>query len=246
VIEELAVYQDQLEAQQVEPFITALFDIGDLLPDSPPEGFQIPIQWRVGFLVQHSLEKLDKVESRAETLALAIQNTSGLSMATEVADILTVESDDETKTPFLSRAQATEVRTAGLHKIENAAAAGTLAQSPKLARLLHSWRRWGGAEDAIRYTKNISSSAEGTLTLLKSLELRSFFQQIGDYAGTERYYFQRNDIEPLISMDMLDESVKAIPEETLDEQGRRLVRNFRRAIERRNTGRPDSGPFVFD
>ncbi|HEX4020197.1 MAG TPA: P-loop NTPase fold protein [Acidobacteriaceae bacterium] len=245
-IEELVVYQDQLAGKQVEPFITAIFDVGDLLPDTPLGGFHIPIQWRVGSLIQHALEKLDRVESRAETLVLAIQNTSGLSMAIEVAELLTAESEDETKAPFLSGPQATEVRAAGLRKIENAAAAGTLAQSRRLARLLHAWRRWGGAEGVIRYTEKISSNAEGTLALLKSLELRSFAQSIGDYAGTERYYFQRNDIEPLISMDLLDERVKAIPEESLDEQGRRLVRNFQKAIERRNAGKLDNGPFDLD
>lgn len=245
-IEELALFQDQLEAEQVEPFITAIFDIGDLLPDTPLGGYQIPIQWRVGFLVQHALEKLETIESRADAFALAIQNTSGLSMAIEVADVLTAESDDETKTPFLSGTQAVRVRTAGLRKLEDAAASGSLARNRRLARLLHAWRRWGGTEGAVQFTEQVSRTAEGTLTLLKSLELRSYVQQLGDYAGTERCYFERKDIEPLISMDLLDERVKAIPEECLDEEGRRLTSNFQKAMERRKTGKPDSGPFVFD
>jgi hypothetical protein len=167
-------------------------------------------------------------------------------MAIEVADVLTAESDDETKAPFLSGTQAVRVRTAGVRKLEDAAASGSLARNRRLARLLHAWRRWGTTEDAVQFTEQVSRATEGTLTLLKSLELRSYVQQLGDYAGTERCYFERKDIEPLISMDLLDERVKAIPEECLDEEGRRLTSNFQKAMERRKTGKPDSGSFVSD
>lgn len=245
-LEELGIYQDELKPNQVEPFVTAIFDSCDTLPDGPQGGFEIPIQWRIGFLVQHALEKLDGPEHRAKALAAAIRDTSGLNMAIEVAEILTATPERKGDPPFLPEAQAAQVREAGLLKIKSAASSGTLEQNHRLATLLHTWRRWGSAEDVARYTDRVSASPKGLLTLLKSLELRSFVQQLGDHAGTERRYFQRNDIEPLISMDSLNERVKALNGEGLDEEGRGLVENFQKAMERRLAGKPDSGPFVLD
>jgi KAP family P-loop domain. len=244
-MEELAIYEGELQTQQVEPFITAIFDTADSLPDTSPGGFQIPIQWRVGFLVQHALEKLDKGESRVRALTTAVEQTTGLSMAIEVTDMLTAKPENESNVPLFSEKQAIEVKECGLQKIENAASTGVLDKNPRLARLLHSWLRWGGT-DVVRYTEKISSTQEGTLTLLKSLELHAHVQQAGDHAGRDRFFIQRRDIEPLIAVDLLDDRVKSIPKESLDEEGRRLVNSFQKMIERRNAGKPDSGPFVFD
>jgi hypothetical protein len=245
-LEELAIYEDELEPAQVESFITAIFDVGDALSETRTNGFEIPIQWRVSFLVQHALEKLEALEPRLSAFANALGNTTGLSMAIEVVTVLTAKPEGETTEMLLPEEGSAEIRLAALHKIEDAAASGAPADSPRLGRLLHFWRTWGNAEDSARFTKRITDSPEGTIKFLKSMELRSVRQQIGDYARTERYYFQRNDIEPLISMDNLNERVKSIVDENLDEVGRRVVTNFQKAMSRRSAGKPDDGPFVED
>lgn len=245
-LEELAVYEDELGAEQVEAYLAGIFDIGDLIPEARPAGFEIPVQWRVGFLVQHALEKIEKADARAVTLVNAIDVTSGLTMAIEVADVLTAKSAEEGTEPFLSGTNASDVKAAALRKMEAAASSGALAGSPRVARLLHAWRRWGEPGRAAAYAEEMSNASEGVLALLKSLELRSSVQQAGDHAATERYYFQRADFEPLISLDKLNEKVNALPAEKLDEQGNRLVQNFRKMLQRRDAGQPDSGPFSFD
>jgi predicted KAP-like P-loop ATPase len=245
-LEELAVYQDELEPEQVEPFITAIFDIGDLLSETKKGGFEIPIQWSVSFLVQHSLEKLIDVESRSKVLTNTVENTTGVSMAIEVLSLLIAKSEDVTKEPLLPEAKAAEIIKVGLRKIEDAAASGALVESRRLGWLLHIWLEWGKKEDVMSYVDRITSSPDGTLKFLKSLELCAHAQHIGDYAVTERYYFQRNDIEPLISMERLNERVQVLAAENLDEAGHRVIMNFQKAMERRSAGKPDSGPFIED
>jgi len=245
-LEELPIHEDELQPHQAEPYITAIFDVGDLLPETRAGGFEVPIQWRVSFLVQHALEKISDVDSRTRVFSNALDNTTGLSMALEVVAVLTSKAEKETADLVIPEEKASEVRACALQKIAGAAASGALADSPRLGRLLHLWRSWGDAKDAIDYTDKITSGPDGTMRFLKSMELRSYVQQMGDYAGTERYYFQRNDIEPLISMDKLSERANAIPKEALDDVGVRAVENFQKAMVRRSAGRPDSGPFVED
>jgi predicted KAP-like P-loop ATPase len=245
-LEELAIFQGEIEPMHVEQFITAILDVGDLFSDTRRGMFNIPMHWRVAFLIQHSLEKLDGEESRSKALTSAIDNTAGLSMAVEVAAVLTTKSGVEGEEPFFREARATELQESGLRKIQAAAASGALARSPKLSMLLHVWRRWGDAEDAMNSAEMITRTPEGTLQFLRSLEVRSVAHGMSDYVGTERWYIRRDDIEPLISMDTLNSRVKALVLEDLDEGGQRALKSFQKAMARRSAGKPDDGPFVQD
>jgi len=155
-LEELAIHEDELEPTEVEPYITAIFDIGDLLSETERGGFEIPIQWRVSWIVRHSLEKIENVESRFEVFANAVNNTTGLNMVTEVIAVLISKSDDDTREPILPETKADEIREIGLRKIENSASSGKLAESPRLRILLHLWRVWGKEEDVSNYTDRMS------------------------------------------------------------------------------------------
>lgn len=238
-IEELAVHEDELIAEQVESYITAIFDIGDMLLGMPGGALEIPVQWRVGYLIQHALEKIEKPESRAETLVRALRNTSGLGMAIDVAEIFTDTSSENKNPPYMSGGQAEEVRAAAQRMLANATESGALAKSPQLARLLGSWRRLGGADEVARIADTISRTPEGTIALLRSLELRAVVHEGNDYMATEQRYFERKDIEFLIPMVVLAERVNAIPKEALDAEGLRLMGSFQQAVERWKAGKPD-------
>jgi predicted KAP-like P-loop ATPase len=245
-LEELAVFQDELEPKQVEPFITAIFDVGDLLSETRSAGFEIPIQWRVSFLVQHALEKLSDLDARAHAFENAVRDATGLSMVAEVVAVLTTKSAGETKELILPEEKAAGVRAVALRKIVSAAASGRLEESPSLGKLLHLWRAWGNAEDVVACTERITSVPEGLMRFLKSMELRSVMQQAGDYVGSEKYYFQKGDIEPLISIETLGERVAALPKESIDGDRRRAIDNFLKAIDRWRLGKHDGPPFFED
>jgi hypothetical protein len=112
--------------------------------------------------------------------------------------------------------------------------------------LLGLWRKWGKNDDVASYIEALTKTPECTLQLLRSLVVRSLRQQIGDYAGTERYYMRRIDIEALMPMDTLDARVGALPVENLSDEDRRAVKAFRKAMERRNSGISDDDPFAQD
>ena len=245
-IEELGIHQEQIEPQQIEPFVTGLFDVADLLSDEKRGMFEVPAHWRIGFLVQKAVEKLGNNGARAEVLKNAITKSSGLFMAVDFVALAGVPREGNTEKGFLTDAELVTLRSTAVSKIEGAAASGSLAEHPKLAVLLGLWRTWGKSEDVTSYVEVLSKTAVGTLQLLRSLVLRSLRHGMGDYVGTERYYMRRKDIETLISMDVLDAKVSELSADSLSDEDQRAVKAFQKAMERRESGKSDDDPFAVD
>jgi hypothetical protein len=245
-IEELGVHQDQIEPQQVEPFITGLFDVADLLSDDKRGMFEVPAHWRIGFLVKNSVEKLSDDSARLAVLTNAITETEGLFMAVDFVALVGAPQKDGSDKPILPEDKIVALRGVAIQKIEAAAASGALAQHPKLAVLLGLWQAWGNKKDVTGYVEALTKTAVGTLQLLRSLVVRSLRQGIGDQVGTERYYMRRVDIETLISMDELETRVTALQTSGLDDTDLRAVRAFQKAVDRRKAGKADDDPFAKD
>jgi hypothetical protein len=208
--------------------------------------FELPTSWRVAFLIENSIKKLDGVENRSSALVSAIEDTVSIGIALEVTADLCDKPEKAGEEAVFPEAEAVKARNAAVLKLENAAEAGTLLRSPKLALLLHFWQKWGRPTEVASYVVSILASQEGTVQLLKSFVVRSYRQQIGDYVGTERLYMRRNDIEPVVSMDAINERIQTFEVDGIDDEGRRAIECFQKAMARRNTGKPDDGPFVED
>jgi predicted KAP-like P-loop ATPase len=245
--EELGVYQDEVAEQSAKPYITAIFDVADELSDEKRTMFETPAAWRIGFLVRKAVERLSSSEARANILVDAIRETKGLFMAVEFVALIEVEPDKEDKEPsLLPNAEMELLKGVAVKKIQNAAASGELEQNTRLASLMGLWRKWGKADDVAKYADAITQTHGGTQRLLRSLVVRSMGHESGDYVGTERYYIRRNNIEAIFSMDILNARVKALPPEALNDEDRRAIRAFEKAMERRAAGKPDDDPFARD
>jgi len=244
-IEELAVYQEEIKIDQIEPFITAIFDIADLLSDEKRGAFEVPIHWRIGFLVKKAVEKLSDNAARLEVLTNAITKTTGLFMAVDFVALIGAPDEGSTDRRILSEAELATLREKAVQKIQSAAASRALAQHSKLGVLLSLWQTWGKKEDVANYIEALTQTAPGTLDLLRSLVVRSLRHGMDDYVGTERHYMRRNDIETLIPMDTLDARVQKLPD-SLNDEDQRAVKAFQKAVERRNAGKSDDDPFATD
>lgn len=244
-LEELGTYEDTVEPTQIEPYVTAIFDVSDLLSDETRGTFDVPSHWRVGFLISHALEKLPDSSVRLKVLTESISRTNGLFMPVEFVALID-PSESSTKVGILSETDLAVARSAAVEKIRSAAASGSLAQHPKLAIILALWRRWGSNEDVNRYIGELTKTHAGTLQFLKSLVVRSLSAGTGDYLATERFYIRRKDVEVFLPMDSLSQKVRAIPTDTLTEEDQRAIQAFERAVDRWKTGKPDDDPFARD
>lgn len=245
-LEELAMYEDKIEAVQIEGFITGILDVADLLSDDNRGMFEVPASWRVGFLVRRAAEKLTDPNTRSDVLVRAITETKGLFVAVYFVALYAAPNADRPEEAILPEAELLKLREAALAKIQDAATSGALATHPKVALLISLWRQWGSSEEATAYIETLTATPEGTLRLLKSLVVRSLRQQMGDYLGTERYYIRRNDVETIISMDVLNTKVQGLPTENLGDEDQRSLKAFQKAIERKALGKSDDDPFAAD
>jgi len=245
-VEELSVHEDKLEPSQVEPYVTAVFDVADELSDGKRGMFQLPPLWRIGFLVNKAAKKLTDKSARLAALESAITNTKGLWMAVNFIALVDASGNRDGEEQIFPQPDLLALKTTAVNKIKKAAESGALAQHPKVAILLGLWRKWGNEQDVASYVETLTASTDGTLRLLTSLVVRSLRQGMGDYVGTERIYMRRVDIETLISMDTFAEKVRAIPTESLGEEEKLTVKAFGKAMERRSGGRSDDDPFAVD
>jgi predicted KAP-like P-loop ATPase len=245
-VEELGVYESEIEEHQIEPFATAIFDVADLLSDERTGVLEVPVHWRIGFLVNKAVEKLNDRSARVEVLTNAITKTSGLFMAVTFVDLVGTSVEGSTDERILPESGIVRLRFAAVQKIQTAAVSGALAQHPKLAVLLGRWLTWGTKEDVASYIEALTQTPMGTLQLLRSLVVRSVRRGLGDYVGTERYYMRRVDIEALLSMDTLDARVQALPTDGLSGEDQQAIKAFQKAMERRKSGKSDDDPFARD
>lgn len=245
-LDELGVHSDEIDPAEVGHFITAIFDVGDFFSGTKRGMFEVPISWRIATLVREALNRLDSVELRIETLIHSIDSSNSVGMAAEVAAVLCDRSEKESEQSFFPDAEAGRVRESVVAKIKEFAASNALRGNPRIAMLLHLWRKWGVAEDVAAYLESLVQDQRGLLQLLKSLVVRTVSHEMGEYVEKERYYVRRDDVEPLVSMNKLNEAAQKIPAGELDEEGRRAIECLKKAITRRDLGRPDDGPFIED
>jgi predicted KAP-like P-loop ATPase len=243
-LEELGVHKDDIKLDQIQPFITAMLDTGDLFPESNPGMFEVPMSFRLALVMRDALDKLPQVGSRSQTLIRAVEDTSGLGTALEVTRILCDKKERESDQSYFPDEEATKIREAAVLKIKNAAHLGLLQKNRKLAMLLHLWLKWGSKEDVEMHMKTLVDDPEETLRFLKSMVSPRVTHQAGDYASRTQYYIRRNDIEPLIAIDTLHQAISKVKREGLDDESMRAVDCFLKALKRRDLNKSDDSPFL--
>ena len=99
-IDELAIHEDEIEAQQVEAYITALFDVADQLSDEKKGMMEVPASWRVGFLVRNAIAKSTPLSQRLTLVANAVTQTDGLFAPVDFIALLGAPSQDTSEKTF--------------------------------------------------------------------------------------------------------------------------------------------------
>lgn len=243
-LEELGVHMDDIEPDQVEPFITAMMDTSDLFPDSVAGIFEVPMRIRLALVMRDALNKLKDSESRSQALIHAIEDTSGFGSALEATRILCDTKEREPAGSYFPDCEANKIRGAAVLKIRHAAQLGLVQKDRKLAALLHLWLKWGSKEDVEMHMKELVDNPEETLQFLKSLVSPRITHQAGDHVSRTRYYIRRNDIEPLIPMDSLQQAILKLKPADIDEESSNAVDCFLQALKRRDLNESDDDPFL--
>lgn len=240
LVERLEVYKDDIPVDAAVPFVTALFDIGDVIPEDPPGVFIGP-STHIRRVVHWYLRREPDQSQRMETLSQSIQETSGLMQPLILAydEVSPKRREENPESCLVSLEDAEKLKTLSVNKVSSAAKDGKLAGSEKLGPILYRWLDWGSADEVRQWVSNVASSPEGALTILRSLVERGTTQTMGDQVGRVTWQVSLENLERFVDLEKFRAQIGGITQSSLGDRDRNAVRAFQRALKRRAQGKPD-------
>jgi len=239
VLDRLSAHLERLDLTHAVPFVTALFDVGDDLPNGGEEWLS-PFE-QLYLLLRRFLERQPDRAARADVLNQAIRDTEGLSLP--VCVVARSRQQIETSQPgqaLLTETELQHLELLCLERIRGAGRDGRLWRAPRFLSLLAQWKRWARGEPR-ECVGGLIKTPEGVLTFLRGCLRRVvLWQSHGPYVTRwEQYEIRLEEIEPFISVERLSSAVHGLSEDRLDARDREAVEAFRRAVRGRAGGKPD-------
>jgi predicted KAP-like P-loop ATPase len=140
----LEAYKEKIDLQQAVPFITALFDVGDELPDEPAGLYSISAYEHALRIIRWYLMQESDPGKRGQILKKAMKATKGLFLpVSRTSSEDRAEKRPNDPTAFLvTETDLSALKNICVKKIRTAAKDGTLMSHPKMLFLLYRWREW--------------------------------------------------------------------------------------------------------
>ncbi len=241
-LERLEAFQGQVPLDNAATFITALFDIGDDLPDVPGTFVGWGYEWTVFRIARAMLKREPNLEKRWRTFRTAVEQSSGIVVP---LDVISSELDKEARAKYPGRSifheeQLDELKKLGVSKIESAAADGKLKPIPKLPKILFAWSSWSSPDRPRVWVDSFARHSDAKVELLKTFVLKSTSQGFSDRVARIHRNIKLSDLEPFFDLASLKKELAGIDRSSLDEEGRMAVDAFERAMKRREEGKPES------
>ena len=246
-LDRLEAYKEKIDIQHAIPFITALMDVGDELPDESSGWFTI--ESHASRIIHWYLKQEKDVVKRGNILKEAIKNTVGLYlpvMKTSIED----NKQERQKDPeafIVAEDDLKDLKEICVKKIRQAAAeSGTLMSHSKMAYILYGWRRWTSPEEPGKWVIQLVESLKGVLSFLVAFLSQSKSQGTGDYVYRTHWRISLKSIEDFVPADIIEEKIKGLKIEEFSEKEQLAIRAFQKALKRREDGKPDDGWHVDD
>lgn len=248
VLDRLEAYKQKIDLQHGIPFVSALFDIGDDLPDEPREFFSIGADMHASRIIHWYLKQEKDAGKRGQILKEAVKVSEGLYLPIMTASFESDPKEREKNPDYFSVTDddLKELHKICVEKIQNAAKAGTLAIHPKLLYILYRWREWASAAEPRKWVEGVIGSKEGLLSFLTAFLQRSTSHGMGDYVSREHWFISLKVVEDFIPAEVLNEKVAQLTLEGLGEKEQKAVRAFQKAMKRRQEGRPEGDRMGMD
>lgn len=240
-LDRLEAYKTKIELEHAVEFITALFDIGDELPQEPHGFFNIDAETHASRIIYWYLKQEKDSKKRGEILKKAMENTTGIYLPVREAS---AEGDrrERQKDPdafILEEDDIKDLERICVEKIRQAAESGALKNHPEMARILYRWREWTSPEEAKKWVEDLVESQNGALFFLTAFMQRSTSQGIGDYVPKIHWRISISSVENFISIDVLERKVRELDLTGMGEKEQKAVHAFQKALKRRREGKSD-------
>jgi len=240
----LAVLLDRLRANGAQidgshrrSVAGALYDVGDdLLLDEPEYALSIGLDMRAYQIIESFLLDEKNPKARGEILKGAIENSIGLYLPVLVTAF--VEETRKESPEFIDLDDLEELKKECVRRIRIAASSGQLSGHPRMSMLLFRWRDWSGPDEPRQWATELIESQDGLLAFLRSFLSKVFYAKARDVSGV-RWEMKLQSIESFVPLEKLEEGIKQVDLQRLDEKSQRAVTVFQKALKRKEGGKPN-------
>jgi predicted KAP-like P-loop ATPase len=240
LLDRLEAYKQKIDISNAVTFVTALFDIGDELPDDHGGFFTISPEMHADRIIYWYLKQEEDIGKRGEILKEAMKATTGLYLPIRIGSLDVDEERKKNSDVFnVTDADLEELHRICVEKIEQVADSEILASHPKMLHILYRWREWASPEKPLQWVERLIASIDGVLSFLTACLHRSTSHGMEDYVSQEHWRINLKTIEDFVSVDALERKVAELSCENLSDNQKKAVEAFQKAIKRRQEGRSD-------
>lgn len=237
-MDRLEAYKQNIDLQHAVPFIAALFDVGDELPEGRGGFFAISSDTHASSIIYWYLKQEADIGRRGAILKETMKATASLYLPIRIAALVEKHNNDP-EAFNVTDADLKELQQLCVEKIKQAANTGSLATHSKMLSILYRWREWGAPDELRRWVERLIESQKGVLSFLTACLQRSTSHGMGDYVSQEHWRINLQYIEDFVSIDVLEKQVPALSLDSLSEKETKAVKAFQKAIKRQQEGKSD-------
>ncbi len=245
-LDRLFAVREEIAPENVVTTLVALFDVGELLPPSRPGSFGDGPEWTIVRLAYQLLRRLPE-DDRAVKLEEVLKSSFGLRLPIKFISLASpTNSDRSSDSKLLTDDDLSRIQAIGLDKIRRAAQEGRLLDQVELAYILYRWLNWSGDAGEVRkWAEGVTSSSQGALAFLRSFLHKGTSSTSGDRVAKITYFMKYSEVEQFVDVYVVETQIDQLTETRLPEGDRLVVREFRKAVKRKRTGKKE-GDWGFD
>jgi predicted KAP-like P-loop ATPase len=241
VLDRLEAYKEHIGLEHAEPFVSALFDIGDDLPSDASGLFGIGPDMHAVRIIHWYLNREGDLKRRADLLERAIRDTVGLYLPVMKVSIESSRKSADSGTDFLvEESDLPRLQALCVAKIKEAAENGRLAAHPKLPYILYRWLEWGSSSDVRRWVGTLISADEGFLQFIAAFTQPVRIQGLGDYSVRTRWVLDLDSLQSLVDPTDLERRLGELKATDFRQGQARAIEALRAAIKKRREGKSTS------
>jgi hypothetical protein len=240
VLAELLVRLDPFKADiplaNRRAFISALFDIGDDLPQGKGGMFEMPVEAQAGRLVHWALKTIESQADRTEVLLGALNDSDGLFLPCRTISSQSRKTDDG-KEPQIPDEALQEARMQCVARISAAATQGTLLSHREVGYLLFHWAKWAEPGIVADWLRSTGSTPDGAVAILRAFrsEVRSMELE-SDRVTTTTIRPNIDAITEFVTLEDVEQFLSVAAAHG-DKETNELVHAFKKGLERKQAGK---------
>lgn len=238
-LERLEDYTSDIPEENIEPIITVLMDIGDLLPEGDSGFFTTDTPMRILRLCYQLSHRFDSYEKRFNIFKHAIKKATR-SLYTIVHEIGVQDQghakygSKETPQPkdemTVNKEQLEKLEKFACGKIESWAKDGQLKKHKHLPSILFRWKEWGQRNEINNFVNNMIKTDDGLIDFITSFLSKSTIHGLSDYTAKIDWRINIKNVEEFVDLKEVESRIRKILSSSdfkeLDERKKLAIKTF--------------------